>query len=240
MSTPSTGLRASLFVVATPIGNLEDITFRAVRVLSEADLIAAEDTRQTGILLKRYNIDTPQTSYHKFNIKSKTGHLINLLQSGKTIALVSDSGLPGISDPGYELIKAAAAANIRIEPIPGPSAAVTALAVSGLPTEKFVFIGFLPKKPGKKRKVLESLLKEIGTIIIYESPFRVIKTLNDIKNILGDRQVAVCRELTKKFEEIIRGKAGDLLERLKDRKIKGEVVLVVEGSGQATQRESAS
>jgi 16S rRNA (cytidine1402-2'-O)-methyltransferase len=231
---------AILFIVATPIGNLEDITFRAVRILSEVDLIAAEDTRQTGILLKRYNINTPQTSYHKFNIKSKTGHLINLLQSGKTIALVSDSGMPGISDPGYELIKSAVEQNIRVEPIPGPSAVVTALAVSGLPTEKFVFIGFLPKKPGKKRKALIALQREEGTIIIYESPFRVLKTLTDIANTLGQRQIAICRELTKKFEEIIRGEAGDLAERLKDRKIKGEVVLVVEGSGQAAQRESAS
>ncbi len=231
---------ASLFVVATPIGNLEDITFRAVRLLSEVDLIAAEDTRQTGILLKRYNINTPQTSYHKFNIRSKTGHLIGLLQSGKTIALVSDSGMPGISDPGYELVRAAVEQNIRVEPIPGPSAGVTALAVSGLPTEKFVFIGFLPKKPGKKRKAINALKQEEGTIIIYESPFRVLKTLTDIKNILGERPVAVCRELTKKFEEIIRGKAGDLIEQLKDRRIKGEVVMVVAGSGQAAQRESAS
>jgi len=231
---------ATLFIVATPIGNLEDITFRAVRLLSEVDLIAAEDTRQTGILLKRYNINTPQTSYHKFNIKSKTEHLINLLQSGKSIALVSDSGMPGISDPGHEMIREAVDQNIRVEVIPGPCAAITALVGSGLPTEKFVFIGFLPKKPGKKRKAIEALRQEAGTIIIYESPFRVLKTLAEIKNILGERQVAICRELTKKFEEIIRGKAGDLIEQLKDRKIKGEVVVVVEGSGQAAQRESAS
>jgi 16S rRNA (cytidine1402-2'-O)-methyltransferase len=230
MAAPSTRLRASLFVVATPIGNLEDITFRAVRLLAEVDLIAAEDTRHTGILLKRYNITTPQTSYHKFNIKSKTGHLIGLLRSGKNIALVSDSGLPGISDPGYELIGAAIEQNIRVEPVPGPSASITALAVSGLPTDRFVFIGFLPKKPGKKRKMLEGLKAETGSIVIYESPFRLTKTLADVKNILGDRQVAVCRELTKKFEEIIRGKAGEVLERLQDRSVKGEVVVVVAGS----------
>lgn len=221
---------STLFVVATPIGNLEDITFRAVRILAEVDLIAAEDTRQTKILLTRYNINTQMTSYHKFNIKVKTPLLVNLLQQGKRIALVSDSGMPGISDPGYELIKESVGQNIRVEPIPGPSAAITALAVSGLPTDRFVFLGFLPKKPGKKRKVLENLKNEAGSIIIYESPYRVVKTLVDIEKIFGNREVSICRELTKKFEEVIRGKVGDVLEKLKDRKVKGEVVLVVEGS----------
>jgi 16S rRNA (cytidine1402-2'-O)-methyltransferase len=220
---------ATLFIVATPIGNLEDITFRAIRILSEVDLIAAEDTRQTRILLARYNINTPMTSYHKFNIRSKTANLINHLIQGKDLALVSDSGMPGISDPGYELIKEAARQGFRIEPIPGPSASITALAVSGLPTERFIFEGFLPKKQGKKVKRLSELKNETATIIIYESPYRVIKTLEDIKENLGDRQVAVCRELTKKFEEVIRGKAGDVLEKLKNRKIKGEVVVVVKG-----------
>jgi len=219
----------SLFVVATPIGNLEDITFRAIRILAEVDLIAAEDTRHTKILLTRYNINTQMTSYHKFNIKAKTPQLIDFLRQGKTIALVSDSGMPGISDPGYELIREAANQNIRVEPIPGASAAITALAVSGLPTDRFVFLGFLPKKPGKKRKTLENLKDETGSIIIYESPYRVVKTLQDIDQVLGDRSVSICRELTKKFEEIIRGKVGDVLEKLKDRKVKGEVVVVVEG-----------
>ncbi|MBU0671907.1 MAG: 16S rRNA (cytidine(1402)-2'-O)-methyltransferase [Candidatus Margulisbacteria bacterium] len=229
----------TLFVVATPIGNLEDITFRAVRILSEVDLIAAEDTRQTKILLNRYNISTRMTSYHKFNIRSKTPYLIELLKGGQNIALVSDSGMPGVSDPGHEIIRAAADQNIRVEVIPGPSAAISALVVSGLPTDKFVFLGFLPKKPGKKKKVLETLKNENGTIIIYESPYRLVKTLADIQKTLGERQVAVCRELTKKFEEIIRGRAGEVLEKLKDRKVKGEVVVVVSGSSQATQRESA-
>jgi 16S rRNA (cytidine1402-2'-O)-methyltransferase len=220
----------TLFIVATPIGNLEDITFRAVRILSEADLIAAEDTRKTKILLSRYNINTPLTSYHKFNIKAKTSHLIDLLSQGKNIALVSDAGMPGISDPGYELIRASVDRGIRVEPVPGPSAAITALAVSGLPTDRFTFIGFLPKKPGRKKKMLDGLKKEIGTIIIYESPYRLTKTLDDIRKILGDRRIAVCRELTKKFEEIIRGKAGEVLDKLKDRKVKGEVVVAVEGS----------
>ena len=220
----------TLFIVATPIGNLEDITFRAVRILSEVDLIAAEDTRRSKILLTKYDINTPMTSYHKFNIKSKTPHLIKLLEQGKKIALVSDSGMPGISDPGYELIRESVGQGIRVEPIPGPSAAITALAVSGLPTDKFIFEGFLPKKPGKKTKRLKELKSEKATIIIYESPYRIVKTLEDIKEKLGDRPVAVCREMTKKFEEIIRGKAGEVLEKFRERKPKGEVVVVVEGT----------
>jgi 16S rRNA (cytidine1402-2'-O)-methyltransferase len=228
----------TLFVVATPIGNLEDITFRAVRILSEVDLIAAEDTRHTRILLSKYNINTPLTSYHKFNIKAKTPYIINTLKEGKSIALVSDSGMPGISDPGYELIRESVNQGIRVEPIPGASAAISALAVSGLPTDRFVFEGFLPKKPGKKKKLLKSLQDESRTIIIYESPYRLLKTLESIRETMGERQIAVCRELTKKFEEIIRGKAGDVLEKLKDSRIRGEIVLIV--SGQATQRERNS
>ncbi|MBU1027290.1 MAG: 16S rRNA (cytidine(1402)-2'-O)-methyltransferase, partial [Candidatus Margulisbacteria bacterium] len=203
---------ATLFVVATPIGNLEDITFRAIRILAEVDLIAAEDTRKTRILLNKYNINTPMTSYHKFNIRSKTPQLIEALKQGQNIALVSDAGMPGISDPGYELISSAvvqassrgdsARGGIKVEPIPGASAAISALAVSGLPTDRFVFEGFLPKKPGKKRKLLESLKTDERTIIIYESPYRVLKTLVDINNILGNRQIVIARELTKKFEEI--------------------------------------
>ena len=229
---------ATLFVVATPIGNLEDITFRAVRILSEVDLIAAEDTRQTRILLTKYNINTPLTSYHKFNIKAKTSYLVGLLKQGQNIALVSDSGMPGISDPGYEFIRESAEQGIRVEPIPGPSAAITALAISGLPTDSFIFEGFLPKKPGKKNKKLKELKSEKKTIIIYESPFRVVKTIQEIIDTIGDRPIAVCRELTKKFEEVIRGKASEVLARLKDKKVRGEIVLVV--SGQATQRERVS
>ncbi|MFH1387309.1 MAG: 16S rRNA (cytidine(1402)-2'-O)-methyltransferase [bacterium] len=228
----------TLFVVGTPIGNLEDMTFRAVRILSEADLIAAEDTRQTRILTAKYNITTPTTSYHKFNIKGKTSYLIDLIQEGKNIALVSDSGMPGISDPGEELIRASVEQNIRVEVIPGPSAAITALVASGLATDGFIFIGFLPKKPGKKRKALERLKDEEKTLIIYESPFRIAKTVEEVKAIMGERQVAVARELTKKFEEVIRGTAGEVLERLKTGPVKGEMVLII--SGQATQRERHS
>lgn len=227
-----------LFVVATPIGNLEDITYRAVRILSEVDLIAAEDTRTTKNLLVKYNINTPLTSYHKFNIRSKTNYLIDLIKQGKNLGLVSDSGTPGISDPGYELIKAAIEQDIRVEVIPGPSAIITALVGSGLPTDKFVFEGFLPKKPGKKRKLLRSLQQETRTIIIYESPFRLIKTLKEIQTIFGEVLVAVGRELTKKFEEIKRGKAGEVIEYFENKGVKGEVVLVFNSAVQETQAES--
>lgn len=228
-------MAGTLFVVATPIGNLEDITFRAIRILHEVDLIASEDTRHTKILLDRYTITTPLTSYHKYNIRSKTGQLIHELQMGKNLALVSDAGTPGISDPGYELIAAAVKQGIKVEGIPGPSAVIAALSVSGLPTDRFVFEGFLPKKPGKKRRALEALKDEARTVIIYESPFRLLKTLSEIKNILGGRPLAVCREMTKRFEEIIRGSAGEVIERLKDQKVRGEIVLVI--SGQEAQRE---
>ena len=225
-------------MVATPIGNLEDISFRAVRILSEVALIAAEDTRRTKILLAKYNINSPMTSYHKFNIKAKTSYLIGLLKEGKNLALVSDSGMPGVSDPGHEIIRESVDQEIRVEVIPGPSAAIAALVVSGLPTDRFVFEGFLPKKPGKKAKRLKELKKEARTIIIYESPFRVLKTLQDISDSMGDRRVAVCRELTKHFEEILRGKAGEVIEKIKGKKIRGEIVLVI--SGQETQRERVS
>ena len=225
-------------MVATPIGNLEDISFRAIRILSEVDLIAAEDTRHTKILLAKYNINSPMTSYHKFNIKAKTSYIIGLLKEGKNLALVSDSGMPGVSDPGHEIIRESADQDIRVEVIPGPSAAIAALVVSGLPTDRFVFEGFLPKKPGKKAKRLNELKSEKRTIIIYESPFRVLKTLQDISDSMGDRRVAVCRELTKHFEEILRGKAGEVIEKIKGKKIRGEIVLVI--SGQETQRERVS
>ncbi|KAF0134967.1 MAG: 16S rRNA (cytidine1402-2'-O)-methyltransferase [Candidatus Saganbacteria bacterium] len=218
---------SELFVVATPIGNLEDITYRAIRILSEVDLIAAEDTRQTKKLLDRYSIKTPMTSYHKFNIKSKTDYLVEMIKNGKKIALVSDSGMPGISDPGYELVKSAINNNIKVIPIPGASALVSALAVSGLPTDKFIFLGFLQKKPGKRRKALKEIENFDGTAIIYESPYRVVKCLEDIFSVLGDRQVVIARELTKIYEEVLRGKVSELI---KARSVyKGEVVILVNG-----------
>lgn len=228
----------SLFIVATPIGNFEDITYRAVRVLSEVDLIASEDTRVTGILLKHYDIKKTQTSYHKFNIKTKTDYLINLLKEGKSIALVSDAGTPGISDPGEELVKSAIENNIEVIPIPGPSGIITALSVSGLSTKSFSFYGFLPKKLGKRKKLLESLKEREETIVIYESPYRLEKCLHDIIEELGDREVVVGRELTKKFEEFIRGAASKVLVHFQTKKAKGEVIVLIQGkSCQVTQRE---
>lgn len=225
-------------MVATPIGNLEDITFRAVKILSEVDLIAAEDTRHTKILLDRYQIKKALTSYHKFNIKAKTQYLISLLKEGKNLALVSDAGMPGVSDPGYEVISGAVEQKLKVEVIPGPSAAITALVASGLPTDRFIFEGFLPKKLGKRKKRLEELKADSRTIIMYESPFRLVKTLHAIKEIMGDWQVVVCRELTKKFEEIIRGKAGDLIDKIGSQRVRGEVVVLL--SGQVAQRERVS
>lgn len=228
---------SNLFVVATPIGNLEDITFRAVRILSEVDLIAAEDTRHTKILLDKYNISRPLSSYHKFNVKSKTSYFIDLLKSGKNIALVSDAGTPGISDPGFALIHEAIENGIPVIPIPGASALITALSVSGLNTEKFVFLGFLPKKPGKIRKALKKLINFDGTIILYESPFRVVKTLGFILETLGGRKIVVAREITKKFEEVIRGDIASVVNSLEGKKIKGEITLLIEGKQEAQSEE---
>ena len=216
-----------LYICGTPIGNLEDMTLRAIRVLKEVHLIAAEDTRQTQKLLERYEITTPMTSCHEHNIKEKTPYLLKLLEEGKSIALVSDAGMPGISDPGYELIQIAIEQNIKVVPIPGPTAAMTALAISGLPTDLFVFEGFLPHNPTKRRRVLRRLVPEKRTIIIYESPHRITKTLADIKNIFGDREICIARELTKKFEEILRGKVSNLI--LKIKQPMGEYTIVIAG-----------
>ncbi len=220
----------SLFVVATPIGNLEDITYRAIKVLSEVDLIAAEDTRVTGILLKHYDIKKPLTSYHKFNIAAKTNNLINQLKEGKSIALVTDAGTPGISDPGEELVRAAIINNIDVVPIPGPSAIACVLSVCGLPAKSFSFYGFLPKKPGKRKSFLESIKNREETSILYESPYRLIKTLNDIIEGIGNRELVIGREVTKKFEEFVRGRASDVLEHFQNKKPKGEVVIIITGS----------
>lgn len=230
-------MAGTLYVVATPIGNLEDLTFRAKRILSEVSLIAAEDTRQSKILLNHYEIKTPLTSYHKFNIMSKAEYLLGKLELGADLALITDSGTPCISDPGYELVREAAKRGIVVVPIPGASAVITALSAAGLPTDRFAFEGFLPKRPGKKRKLLEALKNEERTIIIYESPFRLLKTLQEIVDSMGDRRVAVCRELTKKFEEIKRGKVSEVLAHFQAKAIKGEIVIVVEGQSDGEEKE---
>lgn len=220
-----------LYLVSTPIGNLEDITLRALRILKEVDLIAAEDTRHTSNLLKHYQISKPLISYHDFNKEKRAPELIDLLKQGKSLAIVSDAGTPGISDPCYLLVKLAIQDNIEIVPIPGATAFVSALIVSGLPTDRFVFEGFLPSKEGRKKRRLEELANDKRTIILYESPHRLVKSLDHIKDILGDRNIVLARELTKKFEEIKRGKISQLIEFFSHSKIKGEIVVLVEGKG---------
>jgi 16S rRNA (cytidine1402-2'-O)-methyltransferase len=219
-----------LYVVSTPIGNLEDITLRALRVLKEVDVVAAEDTRHTGLLLKHYGIEKRLESYHDFNKEKKGPALIEELKSGRSIAVTSDAGTPGISDPCYLLVKLAIQENIKIVPVPGASAFLSALVVSGLPTDRFAFEGFLPVKSGKKRKRLKELQEERRTLILYESPHRLLKTLQEIYEILGERKMVVARELTKKFEEIKRGTPEEIIKYFQKSTLKGELVLVVEGA----------
>jgi 16S rRNA (cytidine1402-2'-O)-methyltransferase len=215
-----------LYVVATPIGNLEDISLRALRVLREVRLIAAEDTRRTRRLLTAYDIKTPLTSYYEHNKISKLDYILEQLNEGD-IALVSEAGMPGISDPGYELIAAAGRRNIPVVPVPGPSAVITALAVSGLPTDRFVYTGFLPNRPGARRRTLESVAGEPGTIVALEAPHRLAAALTDISDVLGDRRIAVCRELTKLHEEVFRGTVGEAMKHFAAPR--GEFTLVIEG-----------
>ncbi|OGO06665.1 MAG: 16S rRNA (cytidine(1402)-2'-O)-methyltransferase [Chloroflexi bacterium RBG_13_57_8] len=216
----------SLYVVATPIGNLEDITLRALRVLREVKLIAAEDTRKTRRLLSRYAIKTPMTSYFEHNKLSKLDHILDQLKDND-VALVSEAGMPGISDPGYELIVAAAKRGIPVVPVPGPSAVTAALAVSGLPTDRFTFVGFLPGRSAARRRALASLAGEPGTIIALEAPHRLAATLQDILDVLGDRPLAIGRELTKLHEEIYRGTVNGALAYFA--KPRGEITLVIAG-----------
>ena len=223
-ATPGT-----LYLVATPIGNLEDITHRAIKILSTVDLVAAEDTRKTKILLDHYSISKPMLSYFSYNERQRTPQLIEKLLHGQSIALVSDAGTPGISDPAYHIVQSALQSGIPIIPIPGPSAFVSALIVSGLPTDRFVFEGFLPIKKGRKTK-LEILRAEPRTIVLYESPHRILKTLGEIHASFGDRRVVVARELTKKFEEIVRGQISAVLQELSKKPTRGEYVVVVEGA----------
>ncbi len=215
-----------LYVVATPIGNLEDISLRALRTLHEVKLIAAEDTRKTKRLLNTYDIKTPMTSYHEQNKRAKLGYILGRLEE-VDVALVSEAGTPGISDPGYELIVAASQRCIPVVPIPGPSAIITALVISGLPTYRFIYIGFLPRKSGDRQRLLESVATELGTIVALEAPHRVKEALNDILLVLGDRRAAICRQLTKIHEEVFRGTIRQALEHFTEPK--GEFTLVIEG-----------
>lgn len=221
--------RGALYLVSTPIGNLDDITLRAIRILGSVDLIAAEDTRKTKFLLDHLLITKPMLSYHSYNEARRTPELVAALDDGKSVALVTDAGTPGISDPAYGLINAALDHHVRVIPVPGASAVLPALIVSGLPTDRFVFEGFLPVKKGRKSK-FEQLLTEDRTIVIYESPFRIVKTIEEVLRYLGERRIAVIRELTKKFEEVIRGTASEVLEHMKKKVPRGEYVLVVGGA----------
>jgi 16S rRNA (cytidine1402-2'-O)-methyltransferase len=216
-----------LYIVATPIGNLEDLTLRALRVLGEVDLIACEDTRHTRKLLTHYHIQTPTLSYHEHNERQRTAEILSKIESGLTVALVSDAGTPLISDPGFSLVSEAIARGIQVVPIPGPSALITALSASGLATENFLFAGFLPAKPGARRTRLAELARLQTTLIIYEAPHRIEQTLADALEVLGDRRCALARELTKLHEEFLRGSLAEVLEKLKATTVKGEIVLLV-------------
>jgi 16S rRNA (cytidine1402-2'-O)-methyltransferase len=219
-----------LFVCATPIGHLDDASPRLLQTLREADLICAEDTRHTHKLLARYEISTPTTSCHQHTSPAKIAALCARLQAGETLALVTDSGTPGVSDPGPALVREAAAAGVLVQPIPGPCAFVAAISISGFDAQRFSFLGFLPRKPGKRRKALSEALAREETLALYESPFRVVAVLESLAEIAPAASVVVCRELTKKFEETLRGTAREVLEILRTRKeLKGEFVIVIEG-----------
>ena len=219
-----------LYIVATPIGNLEDITLRALRILKEVDLIAAEDTRHTKKLLTHYGIASRLTAYHEHNEKTKAQSLVEQLKQGKRMALVCDAGTPAISDPGYRLVREAISAGVKVVPIPGPSALTAVLSVSGLPTDRIVFEGFLPAKKSERRRRLESLRDESRTIVFYEAPHRLKDCLQDLLQILGDREIVLAREMSKIYEEFLRGRLSDVKNEAEGRKVLGEVAIVVRGS----------
>ncbi len=221
----------TLYVVGTPIGNLEDITLRALRILGHVGLIAAEDTRATRKLLSHYEITTPLTSYWEYSKLIKLQYILDTLQQ-EDVALVSKAGMPGISDPGYELVKAAIDRDIKVVPVPGPSAVTAALAISGLPTDSFLYLGFLPRKKGKRGRLLSSLVGETRTIVAFEAPHRLLAALQDIKDTFGERFMAVTRELTKLHEEVIRGSVNEVIEHFQANPPRGEFTLIIRGGAQ--------
>jgi 16S rRNA (cytidine1402-2'-O)-methyltransferase len=221
---------ATLYLVATPIGNLEDITLRAIRTLKQCDIIAAEDTRHTGQLLKHLGIEKPQISYFQFNEAKRSEEILSRLARGEKVALVTDAGSPGISDPGERVVQAARAGGFRVESVPGPCALVSGLTASGLSAREFHFAGFLPHKSNQRRKQLQALSGLPGTLVLYESPYRVTKLLQELRDICPDREVVLARELTKKFEEYLRGSPAVLLAHLEKRAIRGEFVVMIGGA----------
>lgn len=221
--------KGKLYIVGTPIGNLEDITVRALRVLREVDLIAAEDTRQVRKILNKYDIRNQSISYHEHNEASQSQRIVNELITGKDVALVSDAGTPGISDPGYRLVNLALKKGVEVIPVPGPSALVASLSVSGLPTDCFFFAGFLPAKKGERIKKLQEYKNHSSTLVFYEAPHRIVKSLQDILSVLGNRQIVVARELTKMHEEVLHGNVDEVISFLKARQVKGEITLLVDG-----------
>jgi 16S rRNA (cytidine1402-2'-O)-methyltransferase len=218
-----------LFLVATPIGNLEDVTTRALRVLREADLVAAEDTRHTRRLLEHFGIPAQVVSLHEHNERARAASLVERVQSGQDVALVTDAGSPGIADPGYPVVRAAVAAGVRVESVPGPSAVITALQVSGLPTDAFLFAGFLPPKGAARRRRLEELSAHRETVVVFESPHRIEACLSDLEAVWGERPIALARELTKLHEQVLRGTAGEVRAALRAEWKRGEMVLVLGG-----------
>ena len=225
----------TLYIISTPIGNLKDATHRSLELLSDVDLIAAEDTRRTGILLKHFEIKTPLSSFNSYNQVKKSDRLIARLKAGHDLALVSDAGTPGVSDPLYYLVKAALDERVPVVSLPGPSAVLVALTVSGLPVNRFVFEGFLPRKKGRK-KLIEELAQEKRTIVLFESPHRIVKTLNELYQCMGDRKAVLARELTKIHEEVIRGTLGALAIKAEEQKLKGEITLVISGAPKTRNR----
>ncbi len=220
----------TLYLVATPIGNLEDITLRAIRILKEVTLIAAEDTRRAKRLLGHYQITTPVTSYFAHSSIKKTQALLSQLREGSSIALISEAGTPSISDPGYALTRLAVEQDVPVVPVPGPAALIAALSASGLPTRSFIFEGFIPRKPGKRKNLFLALRDQPRTFILYESPHRVMATLEDLRDVLGEgRRIVIAREMTKLYEEFMRGTIAEVITALTGRNIKGEVTIVVSG-----------
>lgn len=230
------GRPGTLFLVATPIGNLEDISARALRVLREADLVAAEDTRHTRRLLQHFGIPATVVSLHEHNERARAASLVERIQAGETVALVTDAGSPGIADPGFPVVKAAVAAGVRVESIPGPSAVVVALQVSGLPTDAFLFAGFLPPRGAARRRRLEELSAHRETVVVFESPHRIESCLEDLETVWGDRPIALARELTKLHEQVLRGSAREVRAALRAEWKRGEMVLVLGGRTRAERK----